>query len=80
MMTQRTDWLPGKREAQIAMSENWQTILTTAKVSAWNIPTAEVTALKNLTTEKLPPSAPRTAARTLPPVQRVFVPPIPPGH
>jgi hypothetical protein len=32
------------------MSENWQTILTTAKVSAWNIPTAEVTALRNLTT------------------------------
>jgi hypothetical protein len=50
MMTRTTDWLPGKREAQIAMSENWQTILTTAKVSAWNIPATEVTALKTLTT------------------------------
>jgi hypothetical protein len=49
-MTQHIDWLPRRREAQIAMSENWQTVLTTAKVSAWNIPAAEVTALKNLTT------------------------------
>jgi flagellar hook-length control protein FliK len=49
-MTRTTDWLPHKREAQIAFSENWQTILTTAKASAWSIPTAEVTALRNLTT------------------------------
>jgi hypothetical protein len=48
-MTRTTDWLPHKREAQIALSENWQTILTAAKVSAWSIPTAEVTALRNLT-------------------------------
>jgi hypothetical protein len=46
----RADWFPGKRELQIAMSENWQTILVAAKVSAWSIPTAEVTALKTLTT------------------------------
>jgi hypothetical protein len=49
-MTRNTDWLPRKREEQIALSENWQTILTTSKVSAWSIPTAEVTALRNLTT------------------------------
>ncbi|MDR0635092.1 MAG: hypothetical protein LBF91_08960 [Azoarcus sp.] len=49
-MSKKTNWLPGKRELQIAMSENWQTILVTTKVSAWNIPTAEVTALKTLTT------------------------------
>jgi hypothetical protein len=49
-MTQHIDWLPRRREEQIALSKNWQTILTTAKVSAWNIPTAEVSALKNLTT------------------------------
>jgi hypothetical protein len=48
-MTQ-TDWLPRRREAQIALSEDWQTILVAAKVSAWSIPTTEVTALKNLTT------------------------------
>ena len=46
----KSDWLPRKRELQIAMSENWQTILVAAKVSAWSIPTAEVTALKTLTT------------------------------
>jgi hypothetical protein len=43
------DWLPKAREAQLAMSTNWQTILTSAKVTAWNIPAAEVTALKALT-------------------------------
>jgi hypothetical protein len=48
-MTQ-TDWLPRKREAQIALSKDWQTILVAAKVTAWSIPTTEVTALKNLTT------------------------------
>jgi hypothetical protein len=49
IMTQRTDWLPGKREEQIALSKNWQTILVTAKTTAWNIPATEVTALKTLT-------------------------------
>jgi hypothetical protein len=48
-MTQKTDWLPSKREEQITMSKNWQTILTT-KATAWSIPTADVTALKTLTT------------------------------
>jgi hypothetical protein len=38
MMTRTTDWLPHKREAQIAFSENWQTILTMAKISAWGHP------------------------------------------
>ncbi|MDR1647195.1 MAG: hypothetical protein LBR88_04055, partial [Zoogloeaceae bacterium] len=46
----QTDWLPRRREEQIALSKNWQTILVAPKVSAWNIPTAEVTALNNLTT------------------------------
>jgi hypothetical protein len=46
-MTQ-IDWLPRKREAQIALSKDWQTILVAAKVTAWSIPTTEVTALKNL--------------------------------
>jgi hypothetical protein len=49
-MSKRTDWLPAKRELQIAMSENWQTLLVAAKASAWNIPAAELTALKTLTT------------------------------
>jgi hypothetical protein len=31
-MTQHVNWLLHRREVQIAMSENWQTILTTAKV------------------------------------------------
>ncbi|MDR2031996.1 MAG: hypothetical protein LBP86_07040, partial [Azoarcus sp.] len=39
-----------KREAQIALSKDWQTILVAAKVTAWSIPATEVTALKNLTT------------------------------
>jgi hypothetical protein len=42
------DWLPHRREAQVALSKNWQTILTT-KAMAWNVPTADVTALKTLT-------------------------------
>ena len=46
----KSEWLPRKRELQIAMSENWQTVLVAAKVSAWGIPTAEVATLKNLTT------------------------------
>jgi hypothetical protein len=45
----RPDWLPHRREEQLAMSKNWQTILT-AKATAWNVPTTEVTALKTLTT------------------------------
>jgi hypothetical protein len=49
-MTQRTDWLPARRDAQIALSKDWQVILVAAKVTAWNIPSTEVTALKNLTT------------------------------
>jgi hypothetical protein len=48
-MTQRSDWVPGRREEQIALSENWQSILA-SKATAWSIPTAEVTALKTLST------------------------------
>ncbi|MDR2259359.1 MAG: hypothetical protein LBE06_00155 [Azoarcus sp.] len=33
-MTQKTDWLPARREMQIDLSKNWQTILTAAKVGA----------------------------------------------
>lgn len=44
------DWLPGSREEQINLSQLWQSVITTAKATAWNIPTAEVTALKTLTT------------------------------
>jgi hypothetical protein len=43
------DWLPRRREAQINLSKNWQTILS-SKATAWNVPTADVTALKTLTT------------------------------
>jgi hypothetical protein len=45
----RPDWLPRKREEEIAMSKNWQTLFT-SKATAWNIPTADVNALKTLTT------------------------------
>ncbi|MDR0716523.1 MAG: hypothetical protein LBF50_03795 [Azoarcus sp.] len=38
-MFQRLDWLPHRREEQIALSKNWQTILVAAKVTAWSIPT-----------------------------------------
>jgi hypothetical protein len=44
------DWLPHKREGQLNLSQLWQTIITTSKASAWGIPSAELTALRNLTT------------------------------
>jgi hypothetical protein len=44
------DWLPRKRDEQINFSKLWQTVITAAKAAAWGIPTAEVTALKTLTT------------------------------
>jgi hypothetical protein len=47
-MTQRRDWVPSRREELIALSKNWHTILT-GKAPAWNIPTAEVSALTTLT-------------------------------
>jgi hypothetical protein len=47
-MAERTDWLPGKRENQLAMAKNWREVLT-GKASSWNIPTAQVTEFSTLT-------------------------------
>jgi hypothetical protein len=44
------DWLPARREEQIALSKNWQTILTAGQTPPWDIPMAEVTVLRTLTT------------------------------
>jgi hypothetical protein len=46
----RTDWIPHLREDQLILSRLWQNVITTSKASAWGIPAAEMTALKNLTT------------------------------
>jgi hypothetical protein len=43
------DWLPHKRDDLIALSKVWQAVLVAAKVAAWNIPAAEVAALRTLT-------------------------------
>ncbi|MDR0700928.1 MAG: hypothetical protein LBF61_00730 [Azoarcus sp.] len=44
------DWLPHKREEILNVSQLWQAVITTAKATAWSIPTAEMTALKTLAT------------------------------
>jgi len=39
------NWLPGKREDQLAMAVSWNDILT-EKAAAWGIPTTEVNELR----------------------------------
>jgi hypothetical protein len=43
------DWLPTRREAQLAMAQNWVTVLGNQSGNPWNIPTADVTELQSLT-------------------------------
>jgi hypothetical protein len=48
-MANNSDWLPGRRENQLAMAKNWGTVLGT-QATAWNVPATEVTELASLTT------------------------------
>jgi hypothetical protein len=52
------DWLPARREEQIALSKNWQTILTAGQTPPWDIPMTEVTVLRTLTTTAETPPDP----------------------
>jgi hypothetical protein len=47
-MPNGNDWLPGRRELQLAMARRWHDIIQ-MKATAWNIPPGEVTALDDLT-------------------------------
>jgi hypothetical protein len=35
---ERTDWLPGRREQQLALAQNWLTVLQNQSGNPWNIP------------------------------------------
>jgi len=48
MSTTRGNWLPGKREEQLAMAGEWNDVLT-GKAAAWGVPTADVNELRLLT-------------------------------
>jgi hypothetical protein len=43
----RSDWMPGTRDEQLAMAKHWGLILP-AKKTDWNIPDAELAALADL--------------------------------
>ena len=59
------NWLPGRRDDQLFMAKNWDTVLA-QKAAGWNVPPAEVTDLDTLsavaeaalTLAKSPASAP----------------------
>ena len=46
-MTNRSDWLPGTREGQLAMARDWKAVMTTS-AAAWNVPAAVLTELDAL--------------------------------
>jgi hypothetical protein len=46
----KTQWLPGRREARLAMTKNWLEVLA-LKAVPWGVPAVDVTALTALTTE-----------------------------
>jgi hypothetical protein len=43
-----SNWLPGRRENQLAMAKNWLAVLAT-QASVWNVPSTEVSELQTLT-------------------------------
>jgi hypothetical protein len=47
-MPYESNWLPGRRENQLAMAKNWLAVLAT-QASAWNVPSTEVSELQTLT-------------------------------
>ncbi|MDR0411191.1 MAG: hypothetical protein LBH75_04370, partial [Treponema sp.] len=46
-MSQRSDWLPARRESILSMAKDWKAV-TTPKQTAWNIPAAALTDLDAL--------------------------------
>ncbi|MDR3342316.1 MAG: hypothetical protein LBT14_05920 [Treponema sp.] len=46
-MAERTDWLPGRREAKIPMAKDWLEV-PGVKATAWQVPAGEVSALGSL--------------------------------
>ncbi|GHU24515.1 hypothetical protein FACS1894172_06520 [Spirochaetia bacterium] len=46
-MSQGYNWLPTKREAQLAMANNWITVLETQSIT-WDIPAEDITELQHL--------------------------------
>ena len=46
-MSQRTDWLPASRQAQLAMAKDWKAVMT-VNAAAWNIPAAVITEMDAL--------------------------------
>jgi hypothetical protein len=44
-MGQKTDWLAGTREAQLAMAKDWKIVMT-VNAKAWGIPSAALTELE----------------------------------
>jgi hypothetical protein len=49
-MSQKTDWFPGTRDEQLAMTKNWENIFP-GKQMEWNIPGEEIMSLAALTAE-----------------------------
>ena len=47
-MSKNADWLPARREAQLAMAANWVTVLGNQSGNPWNIPSADQTELVTL--------------------------------
>jgi hypothetical protein len=47
-MAINSDWLPSKRENQLAMAKNWLEVMA-GKSSTWGIPPAQITELSTLT-------------------------------
>jgi hypothetical protein len=68
IMGERSDWLPGRRELQLAMARRWHSIIGT-KASAWHIPASGVAELDGLATNaadclQIAQSTDRTAVTT----------------
>jgi hypothetical protein len=46
-MANNSDWLPGRREEQLAMAKNWRPVMQDHE-TAWRIPEADITELQSL--------------------------------
>ncbi|MDR3234300.1 MAG: hypothetical protein LBT46_11670 [Planctomycetaceae bacterium] len=61
-MMNNTNWLPGKREAQLAMVGNWTFVIGNTNPPPWGIPATDVSDLQNLYGEAI--TALQTAQNT----------------
>jgi hypothetical protein len=50
-MSQKTDWLPGTREEQLAMANTWLFVIGNSNPPPWGVPQTDVADLGNLTGE-----------------------------